>query len=137
MKAAVHGEAVRTARDSIAAEAEAFAFYERTKAAMAADPQDPAVQSMFKRAQRVLQRILEREEIEFPSPPTQPSSTDRDTVSSSADRDRDLDTPSSSGYISSQFTTSPASSTGGLSVQFLNVSVLDETDSDSFGKGRK
>eukprot|EP00961_Rhodomonas_salina_P200985 2711221-Rhodomonas_salina.1 len=109
MKAAVHGEAVRTARDSIAAEAEAFAFYECTKAALAADPQDPAVQSMFKRAQRALQRILEREEIEFPS---LPSSSDRDTVSS-------FDTPSSRGYISSSLT-SPASSTGGLSVQFRN-----------------
>eukprot|EP00961_Rhodomonas_salina_P037723 507318-Rhodomonas_salina.1 len=58
MKAHFHGESVCNAREAIAAEAEAFAYYERTKAALKMDPDNPTALFFFQRAQRALEKIM-------------------------------------------------------------------------------
>eukprot|EP00961_Rhodomonas_salina_P036177 486265-Rhodomonas_salina.1 len=134
MQASVHGEAVRTVRESIATESEAFALYVKTKAEWKADPDDPQVEYMYKRAQRNLQRIMERGELEFPDPLNlEMSSSGRSGMSgsgrSAGGHERSFgagartDSPYPGSETERSQNVSPASSTGGLPRKFRSMAM--------------
>eukprot|EP00961_Rhodomonas_salina_P014588 195697-Rhodomonas_salina.1 len=127
MKAHFHGKSVRNTREAIAAEAEALAYYEHTKAALKMDLDNPTALFFFQRAQLALEKIMKSgEELHVPSPAPNLSSS---TSSKDSENMSSRGTPSSRRGLSPL--ESPASSTGGLAHEFYRVAMDNALSSDS------